>query len=222
MKVLVSIPTYDGKLMAEVVRSLLNEQLYAEKLGIELEFRFLSNCSHPAMGRNQLASEFLSSDADKIFFLDSDISFAPGSIVRLAYFPVDIVGGAYRYKFDAENYPIGWLDEKELWSNDLGLIEVKSLPGGFLCIARNVFETFKKAFPERAYSHFEHDSFGFFQMRFQDGMLWGEDSYFCKEWADLGGKVYLYPELELTHWDFNKPYKGHVGNWLKNRIQKGE
>jgi hypothetical protein len=69
---------------------------------------------------------------------------------------------------------------------------------------------------------FDKQSFAYFQMRFDDGMLWGEDSYFCKEFSDLGGKVYLYPELELTHWDFNRPFKGHIGNWLKNRTKGNE
>jgi hypothetical protein len=70
------------------------------------------------MGRNQLASDFMMSDCDKMFFIDSDISFEPGAIVKLALFDVDLVGGAYRYKFETENYPIGWLDQKELWSNE--------------------------------------------------------------------------------------------------------
>ena len=222
MKLLVSIPTYDGKLQTEVVRCLLNEQLLAVQNGVDIQFRFLSNCSHAAMGRNQLASDFMNSTCDKMFFLDSDISFEPGSIVKLALFNVDLVGGAYRYKFETENYPIGWRDTDELWSNEKGLIEVKSLPGGFLCISRKVFELFQEAFPNRGYAHFDKQSFAYFQMRFDDGMLWGEDSYFCKEFSDLGGKVYLYPELELTHWDFNRPFKGHIGNWLRNRTKGNE
>ncbi len=221
MKILVSTPTYDGKISVEVVRCLFNEQLLAVEMGVDIQLQFLSGCSHAAMGRNQLATNFMKSDCDKIFFLDSDVSFAPGSIVKLSLFDVDFVGGAYRYKFDAENYPIGWPDCKELWSNEKGLIEVKSLPGGFLCISRNVFETFQKSFPDRSYEHFGKESFAYFQMRFENGLLWGEDSYFCKEWTDLGGKVYLYPELELTHWDSNRAYKGHIGNWLKSR-PKGE
>lgn len=68
MKILVSIPTYDGKLQVEVVRCLLNEQLLAVQNGVDIQYRFLSNCSHAAMGRNQLASDFMNSDCDKMFF----------------------------------------------------------------------------------------------------------------------------------------------------------
>jgi hypothetical protein len=91
------------------------------------------------------------------------------------------------------------------------------LPGGFLSLSRKVFETLKAAHPEREYEHFGKRAHCWFQMRFEDGHLWGEDSYFCKEWRDTGGKVLLDPELTLTHWDFNKPYVGHIGNWLKSR-----
>lgn len=218
MKVIVAIPVYDGKLPVQVVRSLLEERSIAEKCGDDLQIRFLPSCSHPAMGRNQLAQDFLDSDADRLVFLDADVTFEPGALVKIARHKVDFVGGAYRFKFHEENYPVGWITEKsELWSNELGLIEVAVLPGGFLSLSRNVFETLKAAHPDREYEHFGKKAFCFFQMPFHGGALYGEDSFFCKEWRNAGGTVYLDPELELTHWDFNTPYKGHIGNWLKRR-----
>jgi len=30
--------------------------------------------------------------------------------------------------------------------------------------------------------------------------------------------VFLDPEINLTHWEFNKPYVGNIGNFLKSRI----
>lgn len=219
MRVVVSIPTYEGKLPVHVVRCLLDERLIASGIGVDMQFNFLPGCSHPAMGRSQLAHDFYESGADRLFFLDADITFEPGSIIKLLHMPVDIVGGAYRYKVEREDYPIGWIPEKELWSDKHGLLEVESLPGGFTCISRRVFEKFQEAFPERWIEHFGKRFFAYYQMRFEDGKLWGEDSYFCREWREMGEKVYLYPELELTHWDGNKPFKGKIGSWLKARLK---
>jgi hypothetical protein len=174
VKILVATPVYDGKLPVETVRSLLNEQAVANGSGDEIQVRFLPACSHPAMGRNQLAQDFLDSDADR-------------------------------------------LDTPQLWANEYGLLEVTTLPGGFLSLSRKVFETLKAAHPERGYEHFGNQAHCYFQMLFTEGHLFGEDSYFCKEWRDTGGKVFLDPELTLTHWDFNRPFKGHIGNWLKGR-----
>jgi len=222
MHIIIAIPVYDGKLPIETTTCLFNELAAANMCGDNLEVKFLSNCSHPAMGRNQLAQEFMDSDADRLIFLDSDVTCNVGDILKLAHTPVDFVGGAYRYKIAEESYPVGWLEGKELWSDALGLIEVAALPGGFLSLSKNVFTKLKEAFPDRGYEHFGNKAHCYFQMLFTDGRLCGEDSYFCKEWRDIGGKVYLNPEVNLTHWDFNKPFKGHIGNWLKNRPQPTE
>lgn len=217
MKILVAIPVYDGKLMIEVVRCLLNEQTIASASGDELSIRFLSSCSHPAMGRNQLAQDFLDSDADRLVYLDADVTFEPGSLIKIAHSPVDFVGGAYRFKMDEEKYPVGWFPGGQVPMNRIGLCLVSTLPGGFLSLSRKVFETLKEKFPEREYQHFGKTSHAFFSMPFKGGYLCGEDSNFCIEWQECGGQVWLDPELELTHWDFNKPYVGHIGKWLKSR-----
>lgn len=216
MKILVAIPVYDGKLPVETVRCLLNEQALVLGTGNEIQVRFLPNCSHAAMGRNQLAKEFMDSDCDRLVFLDSDVTCEPGAIVKIAHFKADFVGGAYRFKFDEENYPVGWLPH-DLYANPEGLLEVSCLPGGFLSLSRRVFEKLKEAHPDREYEHFGKKCHAYFTMPWMDGALYGEDSYFCKSWRDLGEKVYLDPEITLTHWDFNKPYIGHIGNWLKRR-----
>jgi hypothetical protein len=169
------------------------------------------------MGRDQLADYFLKSNADRLVFLDSDVTFEAGALVKIAHSPFDFVGGAYRFKKDDECYPVNWLPNAELWANEQGLLEVETLPGGFLSLSRKVFDTLKAAHPERHYEHLGHKAHCYFQMRYQDGSLYGEDSLFCKEWRETGGKVFLDPELKLTHWDFNKPYVGHIGKWLKNR-----
>lgn len=217
MKIQVGIPVYDGKLPVQTVRCLFNEQAVAFGSADEIQLKFLPSCSHPAMGRNQLAQEFMDSDCDRLVFLDSDVTFEPGSLIKIARAGADFVGGAYRFKMTEEKYPVGWVGNGELWANDLGLLEVATLPGGFLSLSRNVFEALKLAHPERAYEHFGKVAHAYFQMPFVDGLLCGEDSYFCLEWRKTGGKVWLDPELTLTHWDFNKPYPGHIGNWLKSR-----
>lgn len=219
MKIVVAIPVYDGKLPVETARCLLNEKSAAHVLGDDIVFEFLPGCSHPAMGRNQLADAFLKSDSDRLIFLDSDVTFDVGSLLKLAHMPVDFVGGAYRFKLRQENYPVGWNEEvKELRANAFGLLEVNSVPGGFMALSKTVFEAIKQAHPGREYEHLGKTLFCYFQMPFKNGHLCGEDSHFCMEWRQTGGKVYLDPELTLTHWDYSPvPFTGHIGNWLKSR-----
>ena len=220
MKIFVAIPVYDGKLQVQTVKCLLEEQLLASMSGDELTFCFLPSCSVPAMGRNQLVQDFMNSDCDKLFFLDADLTFELGSLLKIARKPVDFVGGCYRYKLDNESYPIGWLEKEFLFLDENNLLEVATLPKGFLALSRKVFEDIKAKYPGREYTHQGRTAYCYFQMIFKDGHLHSEDTYFCKEWQSTGGKVLLDPEISLTHWDFNKPYVGHIGKWLKSQSQE--
>lgn len=218
MKIFVAIPVYDGKLTLDLVRGLMAEQALALGLGDEFQVHFMSGNAGIVQGRNQLAHEFMESGFDRLVFLDSDVTFEPGALIKLAYMPFDFVGGCYRHKQAEETYPINWLKKPELWVNKYGLIEVETLPTGFLALSRKVFEAMRESFPERTLTHFGHPSFSYFQMPIENGVLFGEDVFFCKEWRKLGGKVYLDPEIKLTHWGFAPtPYPGHIGKWLKNQ-----
>ncbi len=218
MKIFVAIPVYDGKLQVQTVKCLLDEAIVANGFGDEIRVTFLPSCSVPAQGRNQLVQMFLDSDCDKMFFLDADITFEPGMIVKLGRMPVDFVGGCYRFKSPDECYPINWMPNPELQADEFGLLEVAMLPTGFLCLSRKVFETFKEAYPGREYSHWGINSYAFFQMFFKEGALYSDDAGFCKEWLAMGGKIHLDPEIALTHWNsMPTPFEGHIGNWLKRR-----
>lgn len=226
MNILVAMPIYDGKVPAEVVKALLMERTAAQLLGDDLIIEFLSGCSHPGLGRNQLAQAFMDSPHERLIFLDSDVTWEVGQLVKLAHYPTDFVGACYRYKKDEEEYPIHWLPDPEnkgLYSNEFGLIEVAALPGGFMSLSRNVFEKLKAAHPDREFDHMGHKMHCYFEMPFINSRLSGEDGFFCKSWCDIGGKIYLDPMIALTHWDFKPvPYKGNIGNWLRSRPPEPE
>lgn len=216
MKIFVAIPVYDGKLQVQTVKCLLEETTLANGFGDELRVNFLPSCAVPAHGRNQLVELFLESDCDRLFFLDADITWEPGAILKLCHMPVDIAGGCYRFKCADEKYPIDWLKKPELWADENGLLEVAMLPTGFLSLSRKVFEDFRKAYPGREYMHWEKPAYAYFQMFFKNGALYSDDSGFCKEWIEAGGKIHLDPTISLTHWDsFPTPFSGNIGDWLK-------
>lgn len=211
----VGVPAYDGKLQVETVRALLNEQRVADGLGLEIRVGFLPGCSLITHARNQLCADFLDTEAEKLVFLDADVSFEPGSLIKLASHDVDVVGGAYRYKEAEERYPVIWLDKPELHAIN-GLLEVGSLPGGFLCVSRRALERLREAMP-RKYVFGDRVFDGFFHAPIQEGLLFGEDAAFCTDWRAIGGQVWLDPELSLSHHGGVNSYPGHIGNWLKGR-----
>lgn len=215
------MPVYDGKVQAEIVKALFDEQVAAQEIGDTLILNILPGVSHLPMGRNQLLKNFELSNCDRMVFLDGDVTWNVGELLKIAHHKEPFVGGAYRYKYEHdESYPVGWdYDKKELYANENGLLEVVNVPTGFLSLSKEVPLKLKEAYPERAYEHHGNKQFSYFSMPFENGSLYGEDAHFCKLWRDLGEKVWLDPELNLTHWKNHQPFHGHIGNWLKNRGQ---
>lgn len=213
MKIFVAIAAMNGRITAHTALSLLAEQAVGASAGIDFHVSV-----QPGGGlhfaRSNLANDFLASDADRLVFVDDDVSWPPGELIKVAMHRVDLCGGCYRFKKDEEDYPVQWLPKPELWADpETGLLEVYSLPTGFLSVSRNVFEKMKEAHPERAFNHQSHKFHGFFCMPYGGG----EDVQFCMDWITLGGQVWLDPELSLTHHDGNRTFPGHIGNWLRNR-----
>jgi hypothetical protein len=219
LRLFVAIPAYDGKVGIETVRSLLDEQGAAALLGVEIQVGLLPGCSLITMGRNQLVADFLATDCDRLVFIDADVSWTPGDLIRLAAHPVDVVGGAYRYKKAEEDYPIRWLDKPALWADpETGLLEVDSVPGGFLAISRQTFEKLREAHPERAYMHEGRQFHGYFHAPVEAGRIWGEDTAFCNDWRKTGGQVWLDIEPLLTHTGGHNNFTGSVRDWLRARM----
>ncbi len=219
MKICVATPVYDGKMPVRTMNCLFTELSLAIGVGDTLMINCLSSSAGIAQARNQLATEFMNSKFDRLVFLDSDITWNPGDLIKLAHHDVDFVGGGYRYKRNPEQYPIAWLpdpDKKGLPVTKKGLLGVQGLPTGFLALSRNVFQTMLDKYPDRDLTiQNGHKCHAFFQMPFVDGHLYGEDLYFCRDWIESGGKIFLDPDISLTHWDFNPtPYGGNVGAFL--------
>jgi hypothetical protein len=222
VKIFVAIPVYDGKLQHQTVNCLILEQAIAVSLGDELIPCFAPYSSAPHLGRNQLVQSFLDSGCERMVFLDSDITFEPGALIKLARRPEEFVAGCTRHKSEDESYPIWWLPNKELWANKSGLLEIDKIGLALAAVSRSVFEQIRLKHPGRETEFRGQVTTCFFEMPFRDGELFGEDTYFCKLWRDSGGKIFLDPELEITHWHFAQAFVGHIGKWLKNRPQEME
>lgn len=217
MRISVGLPLYDGKVMHQQMGCLLTEVQIARALGHELIVRVLNSCTNLAMGRNQIVKDFLDTGDDRLVFLDSDVTFQPGDMVKLALYPEEFVGGIYPLKQDIEAYPVALLTEPKDDINPHGLIEVRSVPTGFLSLSKTVFDKFRGSYPDREYESRFSKSYCYFQIPYCDGALFTEDAYFCKEWREMGGTIFMDPEIQLSHWNGNIEFKGHIGKWFRKQ-----
>jgi GT2 family glycosyltransferase len=119
--------------------------------------------SHIDRARGDCVAHFLSTEATHLFFIDADIGFTPERLRAPADGQADIVGGVYPIKRDDGGFPI---DLEAMGATDAeGFAACNELPGGFLCIKREVFD---KVDPVDAFDSFR-----------VDGRLITEDYAFC-------------------------------------------
>lgn len=215
---MIAIPAMTGTIHMATMR-----HFFAEMLGfLEMKWTFdlyeVVGCSLMEDARNLCVSRFLASDFENLFFLDSDVVWEPGAMIRLLEKPVDVVGGAYRHRSDPVSWPVKWDESRaELWADPkTGLIEVEGAATGFLRISRLAAEKM------RDNCDWYHDSQApdgkswsmFDRIRDENHQKWGEDFAFCKRWRALGGKVWIDPEIKMGHIG-NKIFEGKIGDWLK-------
>lgn len=154
--------------------------------------------------RNKVVQTFLKTDADVLFFIDSDISWRVEDFIKVAALSVHygIVGAAYSTKNDEDPkmFVNAIKDENDNFvTNEIGLVEMYGCGFGFIAIPRKVFEQLMPI-TEKYKDGNDEEIYRFFKIDTQEGYLVGEDIYFLKKWVkELGNKAYLVPDIRLGH-----------------------
>lgn len=219
MHVMIAIPAYTGVVHMGTMRSLFTDLITLVNRGDT--FTLVDDIGNAliADSRGVIATQFYESDCDCLVFIDNDVSWEKGALLRLIDAPVDVVAGVYPKRRDPIEYPIHYLDKPQLWADPAtGLLEVKSVATGFLKLSRNCIAKMIEAYPEKHYYTAERDKqfYPLFDHEFEDGYKWGEDYSFCIKWRKIGGQVWIDPEMAMGHTGL-KIFQGHIGKWLKNR-----
>ena len=184
------------------------------------------HCMVPEVGnpyisaaRAKMLRKALDAGADVIVFIDHDVSWRPGDLLKLLETEGDVVGGTYRYKDDAVSY-MGTIrsthDGFPLVRAD-GAIRAELLPAGFLKVTANAVDRFMKAHPELCYGERYRQSVDLFNHGAWEGNWWGEDYAFCRRWNALGGELWLVPDLSLDHNSVDKVYPGNYDLFLREQ-----
>lgn len=173
---------------------------------------FLSNIGSSLihMSRNVLVAQALAQKADKIVFIDDDVSWTNNGFERLVLAPQKIVAGAYQKKphnpYVEPEMAISVMPEG-LVPDYTGLCEVDGAATGFIRIDAEVFEKLKASCqkieddnlkPSEQPHMYEFFSFG---KMIKDGKVYvhGEDYSFCHKAREAGFKTYVDPSIRLGH-----------------------
>lgn len=205
------------------MRSLLHDIVALAARGDRFTLLDFSGSAQIFDARAEICEHFLSiEDSTDLVMIDHDVIWEAGALLRLLDYPVDVVAGIYPHRRDPITYPISWTDAKELWADpETGLLEVAGVPGGFLKISRAALLKMKAHYTDLEYACDRVPSgkaVGLFEPYRIGLKKLSEDYAFCQRWRDIGGKVWIDPDISMGHIG-NKTFEGHIGNWLKSRIE---
>lgn len=225
--VILAIPAYTGVVHSSTVRSLLTDVLKLDKHGIAISLIDDVSDTQIEDARAIILAQFLGVEsATDLIYIDNDVCWPAGTLLRMLAHPVDIVGIAYPMRVDPPCFPIVFPDDTgDQIATVNGLLRSPRMQGGFLKVSRAAAEKMVAA-----YQHLE------FRTRPKDdgtestpgGIAWGvfepyrikgtnrklsEDYSFCQRWCDIGGDVWCDPHVTMGHTGL-KTFTGSLAEWL--------
>lgn len=214
----IAIPAYTGQIHLSTMRSILTDLLAFKDRGDAVTIFDESGNAMIADCRAVIVAQFLASEATDLIFVDSDVCWEAGTLLKLVDAPVDFVAAIYPQRKDPINYCVSWLDKPELIAVN-GLLEVQGVPAGCMRLSRSMLEKMVEQYPDTQFhcdnvpnetAHALFDPYRIGKLKF------GEDYAFCRRWRDMGGKVWIDPEVRMGHVGF-KTFSGSIGEWLRSR-----
>src|ERR1019366_7292369 len=192
--------------------ALVNTVALFKDLGMAYGIQFVVGSSNIPKARNELVARFLASPCTDMIFIDDDMEWNEQSVIRLLASPQLVTAGDYRKKVDKPNSdPDVWCGvakvgpENAIFQDDMNFVQYLRVGTGFLKINRAVFERLIEAHPDRkapgpkeAAQEVRDNYHRFFRFG-DDENETGEDYFFCDSWTDIGGEIWVDPEMVLGH-----------------------
>jgi hypothetical protein len=219
MKVVFATPTYTQPHPA-YLKALENSVPLLDASGIEHQTVFEVGSPYISAARATLTRKALDTDAEAIVYIDHDVAWRPEDLLALITTPDDVVAGTYRFKKDEEEYMGSIFSSAQntptVREKD-GALYANAVPAGFLKITRNGIRRFMKQYPHLLYGHPERYTVDLFNHGAHNGVWYGEDYAFSRNWRDMGGEIILLPDLNLDHHSADKCFEGNFHMFLRRQ-----
>lgn len=207
-RVFIAAPTYDDRSENEWHTSVMKECRDLQENGIDVQLGYLRDSSVDRV-RDRLVAEFLRSDCTHLLFWDTDnFPTRTGWAKVLLDTGHDFVGGPvvlkdgsgtkFAMQFDGH----GKLDLPVV----NGCIAVRSLGTGFVMLSRKAIIKMIIANHPKAYYYAGawmngagRAEWALYQNTVRNKERLTEDYEVCQKWRDIGGTVYMHPEMEFVH-----------------------
>ncbi len=170
--------------------------------------------------RNAVLAQFhVRPEYTHLVMYDQDVSWEPGTILRLVSHPVDFVLGVYPKRVEGHGWPLRTLPGPVETVNPQtgkyhadGIAKIAGGPGGLMRLSRNCVDRMIAANAD-SWHHSATVTGGkvwdLFKFDVINHERISEDMNFCRMWRAIGGDVWCDPHLMLHHWG-DKAYSGRL------------
>lgn len=190
VRVFIGIPSYSWSLSIPTARSLIGDLFSLANKGGKFTLYDEAGNTEIGAARMAIVSAFLQTQCTHLVFIDDDVCWQSGGLIRLLQATGGLVGGVYPKRVDPPEWPVNRLENPKTTDE---LVEVVSIPGGFMRLTRNAVERL----------HADYGTAMFDNIRAGEAR-YSEDVSLCLRWRETGGKVWALQDLQM----------GHVGNKL--------
>jgi hypothetical protein len=199
--------SYSGKPCQKFLDSLAATDDLLRANGWLVSFQMVVGDCYVQHARNELAQQFIESDATDLFYLDDDLGWPAEAALRLLEKPDPLVFGAYPFKRETPGFPVVIRTDALGYPmvRPDGMISATGAPTGFMRIKRSVIERLRAAYPGQKYGGYTIDgktmpeSYDLFPQGVKDGRWWGEDLAFCNLWLGILGDIWCEPNITFDH-----------------------
>lgn len=215
LKVVICTPTLT-KPHPAYLKSLEASIPVLDAAGIEHQTVFEVGCPYISSARATMTKKALDAKADQIIYIDHDVEWEPEGILQLIQLDEHVAAGTYRFKKDEESYMATFKTDHEgrpIVRED-GMINADWVPAGFLKVTSKAILELMLGYPELICGQAFNRVIDLFNHGAHKGVWYGEDYAFSRRWNELGHKIWLIPNLNLTHHSYDKAYPGNFHEFM--------
>ena len=224
MKIMLAAPCGDGRFDRVFMRSFMESRDAVKQYGGQLILAELPFQSAIDVARNTLFGTFLRSDCTHCFWIDSDQGWKVRDFVRLLVVKKDFVAAAGVKKTTPPAFAVSVNDAFgnavaiNYSSAEQGLLEVTHVGFAFACVTKEWAVRMSQHYADLSYENLTRSKeYGVFMPMIWNKRYMAEDFACCQRWLNMGGKIYVAPEINLEHVGTTI----FSGSWLENLVSVG-
>lgn len=209
LSVMVAIPV-NRDFPWQTVQSLLETVSMLEQKGIRYRIQVVVGSSIVEVARTKVVHEFLKTDCNRLFMIDSDQTWKAKDAMRLIALStkMSVVLASYPSKMDPPTFMLSPI-EGEVLSNEWGCLPIKGIGLGFTIVHREIIKALSDKAPLAKFPSSDLLVPHVFRCDVEDGVFVGEDMAFFNDVRALGHTVWLDPTVNVGHVG-GKEYGGSI------------